>query len=156
MMFRGVGLALGVLLFAGLHCRAEVPCGIGAVTEVVAPVYPPLARAAHVSGIVVLLANFDTQGRAIDVHAVSGPVMLRIPAETFVKGWAANPYTGLRSCPMVVEYVLDEAVCGAEENGIPVTPYLRSDSQHVLVKGCLVVLSDPSAVPGRKRRFGLF
>ncbi len=41
-----------------------------------------------------------------EVRAVSGPMLLRVPAETFVKGWQADVYMGPRSCPVVVEYAL--------------------------------------------------
>lgn len=119
------------------------------MTETVAPVYPPIARAAHVSGVVVLVATFDLQGGVTEVHAVSGPAMLRETAATFVRGWRADAYSGPRSCPVVVEYVLrNPAFCGERPTpGVPEQTEARVDAQHYRIVGaCVTVLaiSDPS------------
>ena len=135
----------------------EPPCGIRTMTETVAPVCPPIARAAHVSGVVVLVATFDLQGGVTEVHAVSGPAMLRESAATFVRGWRADAYSGPRSCPVVVEYVLAGAYCTAEEAanaGLPTTE--RTDTQHYRVSSYGLALCDPSADVTRRKRFWLF
>jgi len=38
--------------------------------------YPPVAMAAHISGLVVILAIIDEHGDVIEAHAVSGPAIL--------------------------------------------------------------------------------
>ena len=129
------------------------------MTETVAAVYPPIGRAAHVSGVVVLVASFDLDGRVTEVHAVSGPVLLRVPAEAFVKGWHADPYTGPRSCPVVVEYRLAGGVRCTEDDakGAAMPQTGRIDTQHFVVGGYALALCDPAAtIVRRKRWLGLF
>jgi protein TonB len=56
------------------------------------PVYPPIAKAAHVSGSVVLHAIISKQGTIQDLNVVSGPEMLRSSAVDAVRGWRYKPY----------------------------------------------------------------
>ncbi|MFN2974426.1 energy transducer TonB [Terriglobus aquaticus] len=131
------------------------------MSETTAPVYPPIAREAHVSGTVLLLASFDTAGRVTEVHTVSGLPMLRVAAETFVKGWQADPYTGPRSCPVVVEFALpNPPVCGEQrvQDG-PQPKQGRTGTQHYTVVGScvnVVAMSDPHLRVIRRKRFGIF
>ena len=152
-------IAFACLFGAARRCAAEVPCGIRSVRETVAPWYPPIARAAHVSGVVVLVATFDRAGEVTEVRAVSGPMLLRVPAETFVKDWQADAYTGPRSCPVVVKYALAGGVpCaqgGTKGEAMPRTG--RIDTQHFVVGGYALALCDPAAtIVRRKRLSGLF
>ncbi len=56
------------------------------------PVYPSIARAARVSGTVVLEATISKTGTIKDVRVVSGPVMLRSAAADAVRTWRYRPY----------------------------------------------------------------
>ena len=56
------------------------------------PVYPPIARAAHVSGAVVLHAMISKAGAIESLSVVSGPEMLRANAVSAVQGWRYKPY----------------------------------------------------------------
>ena len=56
------------------------------------PVYPPIALAAGVSGIVVVTATIDRTGRIVGAQAVSGPVMLRGAALDAVRAARYRPY----------------------------------------------------------------
>jgi hypothetical protein len=76
------------------------------MSESVAPVYPAIAKAAHVEGPVVLLVSFKTTGEADTITVVAGPELLRQNAVTFVHGWRANPFTGPRTCPISVDFPL--------------------------------------------------
>lgn len=140
-MRRLVLLALTAALCRALHAQ-EPPCGLRTVTETAAPVYPAIARAAHVSGPVVLTATFDTAGKVTQVTAVSGPPLLRDASVAFVKGWQANPYTGPRTCPVVVEYRTtgEPYQCGTTPPpSAPPPPAGRLDPQHfrvLAVAGC--------------------
>ncbi len=121
------------------------------MTETTAPTYLPLARVARVECNVILLATFAQDGAVESVRVVSGPVMLQSGAVDFVKGWRANPYTGPRTCPVVVSYMSEK------ENGSQVQQG-RLDTQHfVVVEQPPPCLCDPPGVLGRKRkRFGIF
>jgi protein TonB len=56
------------------------------------PTYPPIAKAAHVSGAVVLHAVISKQGTIDKLEVVSGPEMLRSNAMSAVKSWKYRPY----------------------------------------------------------------
>jgi protein TonB len=56
------------------------------------PVYPAIAKAAHVSGTVVIQATISKTGAIGNLRAVSGPAMLRQSALDSVKTWRFRPY----------------------------------------------------------------
>jgi protein TonB len=56
------------------------------------PVYPPIAKAAHVQGAVVLHAMISKQGTIEDLKVISGPPMLTASAIDAVKRWRYKPY----------------------------------------------------------------
>ena len=58
----------------------------------VEPVYPPIAKAAHVEGMVVLQAIIGKDGRVLSVSVISGPLMLQQAALDAVKKWVYRPY----------------------------------------------------------------
>jgi TonB family protein len=53
--------------------------------------YPPIARAAHVQGDVVVSFRQTPEGRTVDVTPVSGPAMLQGIAVENVKAWHFEP-----------------------------------------------------------------
>ena len=56
------------------------------------PTYPPIARAAHVSGTVVLHAIISKTGTIKNLQVISGPEMLRASAVDAVRTWRYKPY----------------------------------------------------------------
>jgi protein TonB len=70
------------------------------------PVYPPLAKTAHVAGTVELHATIATNGTIKDLHAVNGPVMLRQAAIDAVRSWRYQPYK-LNDQPVEVETTIN-------------------------------------------------
>ncbi len=56
----------------------------------VAPVYPPIAKTAHISGTVVLHAIIGKDGTVEDLQFVSGPPLLLKSAMDAVKQWQYN------------------------------------------------------------------
>ncbi len=56
------------------------------------PVYPPIARAAHVSGAVVLHAIISKEGTIKNLTVISGPEMLKSSALEAVQNWRYKPY----------------------------------------------------------------
>ena len=71
---------------------------IGGIT----PTYPPIARAAHVSGAVVLHAIISKAGTIQNLQVISGPEMLRSAATEAVRTWRYKPYI-LNGSPTEVE-----------------------------------------------------
>jgi len=66
------------------------------------PVYPPIAKAARVSGTVVLQATISKTGTIEGLHVVSGPQMLQQAAMDAVRTWRYRPYL-LNNEPVEVE-----------------------------------------------------
>jgi TonB family protein len=71
-----------------------VPSGVaeGMLLEKATPVYPPIAKAARVSGTVVLEAAISKTGTIEGLHVISGPPMLQQAAYDAVKTWRYRPY----------------------------------------------------------------
>lgn len=70
------------------------------------PVYPAIARAAGVSGTVVLQATIGKDGTIEDLCVVSGPEMLRGAALDAVRNWVYRPYL-LNGEPVEVETTVE-------------------------------------------------
>jgi TonB family protein len=70
------------------------------------PIYPRKARAARVSGTVVLQATIGTDGGVEALQVISGPPMLRQAALNAVNGWRYRPYT-LNGWPTPIETTVD-------------------------------------------------
>jgi TonB family protein len=64
----------------------------GLLEAPVAPIYPPIAKAAHVQGVVVLHAILSKTGDVEDLQLISGPPMLVAAAMDAVRRWQYRPY----------------------------------------------------------------
>jgi TonB family protein len=64
----------------------------GSLQFKVAPVYPPDAKAAGVSGTVVLQCTISKEGRVVNLNVVSGPALLQQSAIDAVRQWRYRPY----------------------------------------------------------------
>jgi protein TonB len=56
------------------------------------PVYPAVAKAAHIQGVVVLHALISKQGTIEDLQVISGPPLLTGSAIDAVKNWTYRPF----------------------------------------------------------------
>lgn len=70
------------------------------------PVYPSIAKAARVSGTVILHAIISKTGTITDVQVVSGPPMLRSAALDAVRTWRYKPYQ-LNNEPTEIETTIN-------------------------------------------------
>jgi protein TonB len=75
---------------------------VGLLIQKTAPIYPPIAKTARVSGTVVIQATISRNGTIENPHVVSGPAMLRQAALDAVKTWRFRPYM-LSGEPVEVE-----------------------------------------------------
>ena len=84
--------------------RVTIPAGVavGMLLQKTVPIYPPIAMAARVSGMVVLQATISKTGSVEDLHIVSGPPLLQGAALDAVKAWVYRPYL-LAGKPVDVE-----------------------------------------------------
>ncbi len=69
------------------------------------PVYPPIARAAHISGEVRLRATIGTDGAVKDYEVVNGNPLLVRAAITAIRQWRYRP-TRLNGEPVEVETII--------------------------------------------------
>lgn len=74
--------------------RVRVSQGVsqGLLTHKVEPQYPPLAKQAHIQGVVVLHAVIGKDGHVQGLQVVSGHPMLSAAAINSVKQWQYKPY----------------------------------------------------------------
>ncbi|HEY1209767.1 MAG TPA: energy transducer TonB [Terracidiphilus sp.] len=74
--------------------RVTISAGVaaGLLIQKTTPMYPPIARAARVSGTVVLQAVISTTGSVKDLRVISGPAMLQQAALDAVKTWRYQSY----------------------------------------------------------------
>src|ERR1700686_2327160 len=97
------GGAIGSLFGSGNNSpkvKAEAPkkvnisagVAVGMLLQKTQPVYPPIAKAARVSGTVVLQATISKNGTIENLRVISGPAMLQKAALDAVKTWRYRPY----------------------------------------------------------------
>jgi hypothetical protein len=63
-----------VLSTTAAHAQPNTCVGLTSVKDGAKPIYPPIAEAAHVEGVVTLLVSFETTGEADTVSVVRGPL----------------------------------------------------------------------------------
>lgn len=80
------------------------------------PVYPPIAKAAHVQGVVVLHAILSKTGVIENLQVISGPPMLVSAAMDAVKLWRYKPYL-LNGDPVEVDTTINVNFTIAETPG---------------------------------------
>jgi protein TonB len=74
--------------------RLNVSTGVsaGLLINPIQPVYPPIARAAHVGGTVIVQAVISKTGHIEATHVLSGPAMLQQAALDAVRNARYHPY----------------------------------------------------------------
>jgi TonB family protein len=71
--------------------RKPAEAFMATATRQVEPVYPPLAKAAHISGTVIVEVTVETDGRVIAAQGVSGTYILQEAAVAAARGWLFIP-----------------------------------------------------------------
>ena len=79
---------------------------VGMLIQKTQPIYPPIAKAARVSGTVILQATISKTGTIQNLHVVSGPAMLQQAAMDAVRTWRYRPYL-LNNEPVEVETTIN-------------------------------------------------
>jgi periplasmic protein TonB len=65
---------------------------VGMLLQKTTPIYPPIAKAARVSGTVILQATISKSGTIENLRVISGPAMLQQAALDAVRTWRYRPY----------------------------------------------------------------
>ena len=86
-----------------LHVSSGVVSGM--LLSPIRPIYPPIARAAHVEGSIVIEAVISRSGRVESLNVVSGPEMLREAALDAIRQARYAPYK-LNGEPVDVQTVI--------------------------------------------------
>ena len=132
---------------------AQQPCGLSSLVHTGEVTYSPIAHIAHVTGTVILMVRFDTQGKVMVSRAISGPPLLTGAAVEFTRNLVADTSTGTRECPIVIRYELEgrtDREYGSAD--CPTDSYAESvkarqtDVQHFVVTAknvCITVTRDP-------------
>jgi protein TonB len=106
----GVGTAPPVVVRAAPKPTGPVRVSSGTVAGMAisqpTPVYPPIAKAAHVQGTVILHAIISKQGTIEQLTVISGPPMLTSSALDAVHRWRYKPYL-LNGEPTEVETTIN-------------------------------------------------
>jgi len=71
------------------------------------PIYPPIARAAHLGGIVNIQLSINSDGKVADIRALSGPEMLRGAVLDAAKTWVFPPDAANQSEQAQVKFDLN-------------------------------------------------
>jgi hypothetical protein len=137
-------------------CRGEARwCDILGHGDSDKMVYPPIARAARVSGTVLLRVTYTPQGQPQDVNLVSGPLMLAKFAGNQLKTWHLKTNaTGEDLCQSlaIIQFRLsDNPPAQAQQEQLASGSMMRL-SIDAQMPPCLC---DPAPTLGKKRR-GLF
>jgi protein TonB len=98
----GQGNAPKVKAEAPKKVNISAGVAVGMLLQKTTPIYPPIAKAARVSGTVVLQATISKTGTIENLRVISGPAMLQQAALDAVKTWRYRPYL-LNNEPVEVE-----------------------------------------------------
>ena len=143
----GIARSATALLLASTAITAahalNASCGITQPPAQDRQFFPPIAKAAHVSGEIVLLARFDQQGGAQVSKVLSGPEMLKESATAYIEASMGEKSEEARECEIVISFNLEPGGCEPTE---PVRPFKQFDSRHVEIYGTAQSLCDPAAI----------
>lgn len=110
----------------------------------VPPVYPAIARAAQVTGEVVVQITIDTSGKVEETKVISGPPMLQQAAVDCVKQWTYRPFAKNRAPVPAVGRVSLLFSLGDSEVGHGPRTASPPNSQTITVR---VTAPDPRSIP---------
>jgi protein TonB len=100
--FEGMGNQPKVKAAAPVKVNISAGVAVGMLLQKTQPIYPPIAKAARVSGTVVIQATISKTGSIEGLKVISGPAMLQQAAIDAVKSWRYRPYL-LNNEPVEVE-----------------------------------------------------
>jgi protein TonB len=77
---------------SGVPLRVSNGVSAGMLMAPIRPIYPAIARAAKVEGVVIVKAVISKSGLIESLHVVSGPEMLRVSAMDAIRAARYQPY----------------------------------------------------------------
>jgi len=93
----GIGVSSGITVTPMVQKKTgavRVSAGVsaGLLIAPIRPVYPPIAKAAHVEGTVVVEAIISKSGTIESLHVLSGPAMLQSAALDAIRSARYQPF----------------------------------------------------------------
>src|SRR3982750_4143861 len=76
-----------LIIIGGCMSASAQTTDDAAVVAAVAPVYPPIAAAAHAIGDVTVDVKIDVSGKVTSAHAVTGPPLLQSVSVAAARRW---------------------------------------------------------------------
>ena len=116
------------------------------IVRLTPPNYPPIARAAHVTGEVHLEIKVSNDGLAGDIQVKDGPQMLREAAVNSAKTSLFEPevtQNDRTSYDLVYNFVVDATAC--DEASDPSYPHVSYGPGTVTIAEKVVPLCDPGS-----------
>jgi hypothetical protein len=138
-------------------CRAEARwCDVTGHGDSDKIVYPPIGRAAHVSGTVLARVTYSPRGEVKDVTSVSGPRLLAIPVATQLKTWHLKTNAlGGELCQSLT--IIDFRIASADSSLVrPPQPVSGSIFRVSVVTKPIVLYTISDPAPKKRHRFLLF
>lgn len=142
-------LFIFAILCSQVACAQIRWCPMAFSLKVNTIAYPPIARAAHVSGNVIGRVEFLPGGPVIGFHSVSGPAMLSKALEQQAQHWkVTTSANGVKPCQslIVVAFTL------GEKNSPFGTAVSTPDIDRIWVNTEALVISDPAFTVTRTKR----
>lgn len=152
---------IALVLVAGMLlsplCRAQVRwCNVTGHGNGDRITYPPIARAASVSGTVLSRVTYSPQGDVKEVTSVFGPVLLTTPVVTQLKNWhVKTSASGNELCQSLA--IIDFRIGSSASAPTRPTPQSMFRISVVAEPLVLYMISDPAPrTISRRKRFFLF
>jgi TonB family protein len=114
------------------------PPALPVLEKQVVPVYPPVAMAAGVQGVVRIEASIGPEGRVAEARVVQSIAPLDQTALDAVKQWQFAPVPGVRVVPITVEFRLTDAPVYdiGQRSSSPVPAWMPQDFAFVYYFEC--------------------
>ncbi len=126
-------LLLGTLFLGSLARPVIGQLTPPAILSKPAAVYPPIARAAHISGTVILQITVSPAGKVISLKTVSGPPMLVGAAQDSVRKWTYKPLPTEQTFQVSVDFTLPPPINPNDEK-IAAAYFPASDACHTAMR----------------------
>src|SRR5215831_19284041 len=101
----------------------------GSATRRVEPTYPPLAKAAHISGAVVVEVTIDESGDVISAKPISGHPLLKDAAVQAAQGWKFAE-TKLQGVPVKVIGTITFSFVMDSDEGLSIEAAEKAVKEH--------------------------
>jgi hypothetical protein len=150
-VFRRLYIALILILICPFTKAQTRWCTISHTGKIA---YPPIGRAAHVSGVVIQRINFTTTGNILSLDQLVAK-LLAVSTADQIKNWhLTTDAAGDEPCQslVLVRYRIYNNDEPPPNESLPITPGMLQIS----VDSPVLVISDPVVTITRKHRFLLF